>query len=296
MFSLEKFYLILYANLLKPASMGDTYFYPFGSIDVSNMTTAVTPKTQICANKITPAQPFSQALNNVVERSLMSTMQRPVLQQTAHISLSAQEFSIFEIENPVNAARADVEANATGMFGIFSEMFAAYYGGWIHTLIIRGNASNITAYLLNDVQNNNEAIVPEAVTSLPIPSSITELRDTRFGWTMTERPDPTVSTRPTTTLFLPGKLTVHNTARSLYRCFSSRLEGFPSTDNTVSALVLWREDAGDAEQVSIDDYISAAPRARFALFTGMPPFYVSYLTDVTKAAINYADYHFLTPA
>ena len=39
MFSLEKFYFILYANLLKPASMGDTYFYPFGSIDVSNMTT-----------------------------------------------------------------------------------------------------------------------------------------------------------------------------------------------------------------------------------------------------------------
>ena len=41
MFSLEKFYLILYANLLKPASMSDIYFYPFGSIDSSTLHSTV---------------------------------------------------------------------------------------------------------------------------------------------------------------------------------------------------------------------------------------------------------------
>jgi hypothetical protein len=37
MFSLEKFYFILYANLLKNANIPDCYFYPFGSTDVNHL-------------------------------------------------------------------------------------------------------------------------------------------------------------------------------------------------------------------------------------------------------------------
>jgi hypothetical protein len=37
MFSLEKFYFILYANLLKNANIPDCYFYPFGSTDVNQL-------------------------------------------------------------------------------------------------------------------------------------------------------------------------------------------------------------------------------------------------------------------
>jgi hypothetical protein len=37
MFSLEKFYFILYANLLKNANIPDCYFYPFGSTDINHL-------------------------------------------------------------------------------------------------------------------------------------------------------------------------------------------------------------------------------------------------------------------
>jgi hypothetical protein len=52
MFSLEKFYFILYANLFKHANISDGYFYPFGSTDSNQLIIGMHEESAICYDEL----------------------------------------------------------------------------------------------------------------------------------------------------------------------------------------------------------------------------------------------------
>jgi len=268
------------------------------SIDTANMTSAARNYSHITVNKTPPLAPLTATKASVVERDLIHICHRPTLVFADTLTIPPGGKEVIELENPTSW-QDNTLTRARGFQPILAALYAAFYGDWVWDIITNSTEQNSRIYARTTTQTGDDEIDLVNMIGLPVPAPVIGNQDCRFGYGAVDEPYPSNATDPTTTAHLPGKITLRNCIRSNNRYVASTTGLFDSGDNTVSFVALWRgSEASETDHVDIEAYLSLGDGARYGIFTGMVPFYVSATNNqagATSVITNYPDWHFLPP-